>query len=260
MRVPNRVNARVRLGSVAEIRAPRASCPLACPKPRVRSRTTRWVARACNGTVQFFSADFRRQIDGHFPRHVPHKPDRQFESISVRQQVSDQPHTSRSGRRVARIDARCPRVSALGKLRGEGEALLQSSFGAVLSHFLRRALAKSGFIPPFSEHFMHAQQAAEGDDDLLIDSLQSATAFPAKEPSAMRAWEIRTCALIDATKCQGAQPLWDRRRELTRPEWRAIVPARPRSAAPQHVRSRRESSSGRTRASTSASCHKRSKE
>jgi hypothetical protein len=55
------------------------------PKPDLGSRKTRWIAKAYNETVQFSLGEFQGQIDACFRGHVTHKPDRQFEYISVRQ-------------------------------------------------------------------------------------------------------------------------------------------------------------------------------
>jgi hypothetical protein len=102
-------------------------------------------AKVHNETVQFSLGEFQRQIAARFPGHVAHKPDRQFESISVRQQVSDIIGISGSERRVATVCAQCPTVSARRTVREKPETLLLSSLGANSGHFLRGTLAKSGF-------------------------------------------------------------------------------------------------------------------
>jgi hypothetical protein len=53
-------------------------------KPDLRSRSTRWLANACNETVQFSLGEFRGKIASELRGHVAHKPDHVFESISVR--------------------------------------------------------------------------------------------------------------------------------------------------------------------------------
>jgi hypothetical protein len=78
--------------------------------------------------VHFSLGEFRGQINARFRGHVGHKPDRQFESISVRQQVSEFPHVperteeSCEMARNARALARGPNRAAKEGRRGESHS------------------------------------------------------------------------------------------------------------------------------------------
>ena len=87
---------------------------------------SRWIARIATRSCHFSLGEFLRLFSARFPRHVAQQPDRQFESTSVRHQVTDFRCISGSDREVIRNCPQCPRVASgvncAAKERRRGES------------------------------------------------------------------------------------------------------------------------------------------